>query len=114
MPDLRQWGDNHINKSLRQLDRTSWLVGDSGLVLRRSLTPQPTGTASWNDEGDGSGSNYTLTRAVVDPGPETSIASQENEEVLVVEDSPYIKLVHEAGDASAVWAIGTNAFCKVR
>lgn len=29
-------------------------------------------------------------------------------------DSPYIKLVHEAGDASAVWFIGNNAFCKVK
>ncbi|KAK7188809.1 hypothetical protein PSPO01_04918 [Paraphaeosphaeria sporulosa] len=29
-------------------------------------------------------------------------------------DSPYITLIHEAGDASAVWSIGNNAFYKVK
>ena len=29
-------------------------------------------------------------------------------------DSPYIKLIHEAGDASAIWSIGNNAVCKAR
>ena len=29
-------------------------------------------------------------------------------------NSPYIKLIHEAGDASAVWSIGGNGICKVR
>jgi hypothetical protein len=28
--------------------------------------------------------------------------------------SLYIQLVHEAGDASAVWAVGNVAFCKVK
>ena len=28
-------------------------------------------------------------------------------------DSPYIKLVHQSDSTSAVWSIGSNAFCKV-
>lgn len=29
-------------------------------------------------------------------------------------NSPFIELVHEAGDASAVWSIGNHALCKAR
>ena len=36
----RKWGDNHITKSLKQIDANTWLIGH--LVLRRSLTPSDT------------------------------------------------------------------------
>jgi hypothetical protein len=29
-------------------------------------------------------------------------------------DSPHISLVHEAGDASVGWSIGSNVLCKMR
>ncbi|KAF2240342.1 hypothetical protein BU26DRAFT_526084 [Trematosphaeria pertusa] len=93
---VRKWGEDHINKSLRQIDSNTWLIG--GLILYRS--PCPSDGATWNDDGDHS--SYTLTEAPIPLPPTTS------------PDSPYIKLVHEAGDASAVWSIGNSAFCKVR
>ena len=90
-------GEDHINQSLKQIDSNTWLIG--GLVLRRS--PSSSDTATWNDDSDNS--SYTLTEA---PSHFPSAITPPN--------SPYIKLVHEAGDASAVWLIGNNAFCKVR
>lgn len=92
---VRKWGENHINQSVRQVDENSWLVGD--LMLRRSS--QPSDAATWQDD---DGSNYSITEAP-NPRPKSTPPN-----------SPHIKLVHEAGDASAVWSIGGNAFCKAR
>lgn len=86
---VRKWGDRHINKSLKQIDSNNWLIGN--LILRRS--PHSSNTATWNDDGDGS--SYTLTEA---PSPPPA---------AIAPDSPFAILVHEAGDASAVWSIGT-------
>lgn len=96
MPDKRKWGEDHINKSIKQIDTDSWLVGH--MLLRRY--PYQSDIALWNDDQDGS--SYSLTEAPV-PYHSTSKI-----------DSPYFKLVHEAGDASAVWSIGNVALCKVR
>ena len=85
MAVVRKWGEDHINKSLKQIDSNAWLIG--GLVLHRS--PCASEKATWNDEGDNS--SYTLTEA---PTPLPSATTPP--------DSPYIKLVYEAGDASAV------------
>ncbi|KAJ8109196.1 hypothetical protein OPT61_g7639 [Boeremia exigua] len=93
---VRKWGEDYINKSLRQIDSNSWLIGS--LVLHRS--PCSSDEATWNDDGDYS--SYTLTEA---PTP-LPITTSPN--------SPYITLVHEAGDASAVWSIRDSAICKVR
>ncbi|KAL9084082.1 MAG: hypothetical protein Q9165_008219 [Trypethelium subeluteriae] len=92
---LRKWGDNHINKSLKQIDLNTWLIGN--FVLHRSL--KQSSTATWNDI---DGSSYTLTEAPSPPPP------------TVAPNGPHTALVHEAGDASAVWSIGHVAFCKVR
>ncbi len=91
----RKWGEKHINKSLKQINSNTWSIGN--LVLFRSESPSE--TAKWVDEADGS--NYTITK---NPNylPSTSV------------DSPHIELIHEAGDASAVWSIGNSAICKVR
>ncbi|KFY37316.1 hypothetical protein V495_07244 [Pseudogymnoascus sp. VKM F-4514 (FW-929)] len=97
MPVERKWGEDHINKSLRQINQDSWLIGN--LVLHRA--PNLSDAAIWNDDGDNS--SYTLTEV---PTPLPSATTPL--------DSLYIKLVHEAGDASAVWSIGNNAFCKVK
>jgi hypothetical protein len=81
MAVVRKWGEDHINKSLKQIDSNTWLIG--GLVLHRS--PCPSDAATWNDDGDNS--SYTLTEA---PTPLPSATTPP--------DSPYIKLVYEAGD----------------
>jgi hypothetical protein len=93
----RKWGEDHISKSLKQIDANTWLIGH--VVLHRS--PFPSDTATWNDDSDNS--SYTLTEASIPLPAATTTA-----------DSPYIELVYEAGDASAVWSIGRNALCKVR
>ncbi|KFY89015.1 hypothetical protein V500_05991 [Pseudogymnoascus sp. VKM F-4518 (FW-2643)] len=97
MVAVRKWGDDHINKSIRQINLDTWLI--DGLVLHRS--PCLSNAATWNVDGDNS--SYTLTEA---PTPLPSATTPL--------DSPYIKLVYEAGDASAVWSIGNNALCKVK
>lgn len=91
----RKWGENHINKSLKQATSNTWVIGN--LVLSRSKSPSK--TATWIDGVDGS--SYTITT-----GP--------NHLPSASVDSPHIKLIHEAGDASAVWSIGNSAICKVR
>ncbi|KAF1997837.1 hypothetical protein P154DRAFT_578571 [Amniculicola lignicola CBS 123094] len=91
----RKWGENHINKSLKQVASNTWIIGN--LVLSRSQSPSKTTT--WVEEVDGS--SYTITN-----GP--------NHLPSASLDSPDIELVHEAGDASAVWSIGNSAICKVR
>lgn len=92
---VREWGENYINKSLKQATWNTWVIGD--LVLSRSKRHLK--TATWTDEVDGS--SYTITTG---PNylPSASV------------DSPHIKLIHEAGDAPAVWSIGKSAMCKVR
>ncbi|OBT47676.1 hypothetical protein VE00_02181 [Pseudogymnoascus sp. WSF 3629] len=94
---VRKWGEDHINKSLKQINLDTWLI--DGLVLHRS--PYLSDAATWNDDVDNS--SYTLTEATTSTPSATAPL-----------DSPYIKLVHDVGDASAVWSIGNKALCKVR
>jgi hypothetical protein len=96
LADCRKFGDQHIRRSLKQIDQYTWLIGD--LILRRILGPSE--FIAWKDD---DGSNFSLMVAPR-PLPSTTI------EV----DSPHIKLIHEAGDASAIWSIGNNAVCKAR
>jgi hypothetical protein len=70
MNDLRE---DHINKSLKQIDSETWLIG--GLVINRS--PCPSDVATWNDDSDNS--SYTLSIA---PTPLLSTTTPP--------DSPYI------------------------
>ena len=93
----RKWGEEHISRSLKQVDSNSWLIGR--FLLIRSTSPS--NSATWNDESDGS--NYTLTDAPTSCPLTTSPPR-----------SRHISLLHEAGDASIVWAIGNSAVCKIR
>ena len=96
---VRKQNEDRISNSLKQIDENTWLIGN--VVLHRSDTAgwnESDTLAGWNDSSDNS--SYTLTKAS-SPLPTTTTSN-----------SPYIKLVHEAGDASAVWSIGTNAFAK--
>ncbi|KAI1198913.1 hypothetical protein F5X97DRAFT_298108 [Nemania serpens] len=97
MADKRKWGDQHINKSIKQIDAATWLIGD--LVLRRSSVLSE--KATWSDHSDHS--NYHLVKQA--PGVFVSTTPL---------DSPHIRLIYECGDASAVWSIGSNVLCKVR
>jgi aminoglycoside phosphotransferase len=97
MPAVRKWDNDHINKSLKQINSTTWLLGS--YTLQR--LPYPSETATWNDEFDKS--SYVLLRTHTAQSRTTSEP-----------DSPHVRLVHEAGDASVVWAIGRDAFCKIK
>ncbi|KAF1347261.1 hypothetical protein EJ07DRAFT_160399 [Lizonia empirigonia] len=92
-----EWDDGHISRALRQIDSDSWILGK--FVLRR--LPYLSDAATWNDNGDNS--SYILEKTL-SPHPPATLQS----------DSPYIRLVHQAGHASAVWAVGTKAFCKIK
>ncbi|TID19416.1 hypothetical protein E2P81_ATG06585 [Venturia nashicola] len=93
---VRKFSQNYILSSVKQIDSSSWLFGS--LILRRSTSPS--NTATWVDENDNS--SYTLEAAPASP-PSTSPV-----------ESPHVTLVYRCGGASAVWSIGSNAFCKVR
>src|SRR6186713_775048 len=93
----RKWDENHIKTSLRQIDSNSWLF--SNLVLHRLQSPSK--TATWNDETGGS--SYTISDGLNHSASASASAS------AIPFDSPHIKLIHEAGDASAVWSIGHSA-----
>lgn len=92
-----KWGEDHINKSLKQINSNTQLI--SGLMLHQS--PCPSKMATQNDDGDNS--SYTLIEAPTPLPPTTTPPN-----------SPYIKLVYEAGDAFAIQSIGNNALYKVR
>ena len=97
MAVARKWGDDHISRALRQVTPDSWLLGS--YVLQR--VPYLSDTAAWTDNSDNS--SYILEKST-NPHPLATLHGA----------SPYVQLVHQAGDASAVWAVGSNAFCKVR
>jgi hypothetical protein len=97
MPIVRKWGDEHISRVLRQVRPDLWLLGSFSL----QRVPYHSETATWYDENDGS--SYILEKLSTPHPPAT-----------LHYESPYIQLVHEAGDASAVWAVGNVAFCKVK
>jgi aminoglycoside phosphotransferase len=97
MAVLRKWGENHISKALKQVHSDCWLLGS--FILRR--LPYQSNTATWNDESDGS--SYVLEKS-----------SSSHLAAISHYESSYVQLVHQAGDASAVWTIGSVAFCKVK
>jgi hypothetical protein len=66
--------------------------------LRR--LPEPSGFVTWEDD---DGSVFSL-----------AIAPRSLSILTMNVDSPHVKLIHEAGDASAIWSIGNNAVCKAR
>ena len=101
MLDRRRYGEDHINKVFKQINPNTWLVGN---ILMRRIEPgfpmHEFHNTIWIDEEDGS--SYSLQ--------ETNPALYSTEAV----NSPYIPFIHEAGDASAVWAIGSNTICKIK
>lgn len=101
---VRKFGEDHINRSIKQIDDQTWLMGR--FILRRSTADHK--VAMWIDSVDSS--SWSLTEASKGQLPviNTTISSKTGI------DSPYIKLIHEIGDTSAVWAIGNDVICKIR
>lgn len=87
-------GQRHVRDSIREVDDQSWLIGDTLLLSRTTSS-----NGAW---ADGNGRGYQLTEAPAPLPPSRPLS-----------DTSEIKLVYDAGDASAVFRIG-EAFCKVR
>ncbi|CVL08878.1 uncharacterized protein FMAN_14112 [Fusarium mangiferae] len=87
-----------VNDSIREIDDMSWLLGEK-LILSRSCSASP--PFSWYD---GSTFYYRITEATQKPQISRS-------RLTALSDS--VRLVHSAGNESAVWEVG-NAFVKVK
>ncbi|KAJ5922829.1 hypothetical protein N7516_010532 [Penicillium verrucosum] len=90
--------NDHNKESIKQVDENTWLIGS--LILHSSSGRSD--TSSWYDSTDNI--SYTLTNAPAPPPPA----------VPLLANTPKISLVYQAGNSSAVWSIGTSAFCKVK
>lgn len=84
-----------MQEAIREIDESSWLIDDKLLLLQ---TPQS--GCTWRD---GNGMGYKITKAVF-PLPASRPLSKDG----------HVQLIYDAGDVSAVFAIGNSAFCKVR
>jgi hypothetical protein len=86
-----------IRETLKEVDSNTWLIGP--LLVSRSNGY--CNTATWFDDGDNS--SYIITDAPT-PQPPATLLSPNN---------PYITQIHDRGDGSTVWAIGSKVLCKV-
>ncbi|KAF5018490.1 hypothetical protein F66182_9525 [Fusarium sp. NRRL 66182] len=84
-----------VRESIREIDEACWVIGET-ILLSRLKSPS---AVSW---GDGRGAFFAIS-SIDSPLPQLRPVSAQSG----------IKLVHDAGDKSAVWEIG-EAFCKVR
>ncbi|KAL8718562.1 MAG: hypothetical protein Q9225_004321 [Loekoesia sp. 1 TL-2023] len=88
-----------IDQSIRQLGPIRWQIGS--LVCERTKTVPPTDVlATWKEH-----DRMYIIREDEDLGDDIS---------PFVESSDEVQLVHQGGSLSAVWAIGRQAFCKVK
>jgi hypothetical protein len=91
----------HLNESIREVDKSSWLVADT-LLLTRSSSPLPdkilSGQACWSDSQAGHFTLCTAPQPLPDPKP-------------FAEDSSSILRVHAVDNQAAVWQAG-EAFIK--
>lgn len=88
---------NQVRESVRQIDGDSWLVGDQFVVRRLS---QASADGLWKDS---DGFSYIVSDAVDPLLPTTGPLPADS----------HVRLVHDAGDASAVWSFG-EAFLKIK
>lgn len=88
----------HVRESIKEVDENTWFIGD--LILHRSKDISH--TYAWYDRKNNL--SYTVTSAPAPPPPA----------IFLTANNPTIKLVYEAGDSSAVWSLGDEAFCKVK
>ncbi|KAH7016272.1 uncharacterized protein B0I36DRAFT_368835 [Microdochium trichocladiopsis] len=90
---------SHVRDSVRQIDNTTWLIGTSH-VLRLEQGPGNSGSL-WENSSDGS--SYDLSRA---PEPLPNARP--------IPDNSHVRQIHDAGDASAVFAFGDALILKIR
>ena len=88
-----------LNQSIRQIGRNHWQIG-TFQCERIETTPPTDVLTAWKDHG----CTYTLQETIEDRIGHPPW----------MEPSAELRLVHEGGSLSAVWAIGTQAFCKVK
>ncbi|OQE18020.1 hypothetical protein PENFLA_c022G08724 [Penicillium flavigenum] len=91
----------HLNESIREVDKSSWLISNTLLLNRFSSPPPdniPTEQACWSDS---NGGHFVLSTAP-DPLPDSK---------LLTEDSSSITRVHAVDNQAAVWRAG-EAFIK--
>ncbi|TVY76077.1 hypothetical protein LSUE1_G005430 [Lachnellula suecica] len=86
-----------IRETIKEVDSNTWVIGC--LIVHRSSGYCD--TATWFDDSDDS--SYTVTNAPTPPPLATSL----------LPSNPHIVQIHDIGDGSAVWAIGSKVFCKV-
>lgn len=84
-----------VRDSIQEISRDLWLVGNRLILSRTSASD-----STWED---GGGKGFLISPAP-QPLPLTRPLS----------DAGDIQLIHDAGDVSAVFRIGNEAFCKVR
>ncbi|KZF20396.1 hypothetical protein L228DRAFT_256802 [Xylona heveae TC161] len=89
-----------INQSIQQVNSNTWLICGRLLCERISRSTD----ADWDDEVD-IAKSYRLT---LDPSPAPDKVTD------LDSHDPHIQLQYDPGGCSAVWAIGNNAFCKVK
>jgi hypothetical protein len=87
----------HLNDSIREVDKSSWLISNT-LLLTRSSSPPPDNTPCWSDS---NGGHFALSTA---PKPLPDSKS-------LTKDSSSISRVHAVDNQAAVWRAG-EAFIK--
>lgn len=86
-----------LDQSVRQAELNRWCIGS--LVCQRIKTTPPADTvAAWKEDD----ATYIL-RKDDGIGP-----------VSLITSSNEIRMVHEGGSSSRVWAVGRQAFCKIK
>ena len=113
MSDSYEWGEGHIAKALKQINENAWIVGN--VLIHRIEHDSPAHEIvdyAWTDEADRS--KYRLQ--IANPNLDSAQESKKTNILDPVEEAkpPRVKLIHEAGLTSAVWAIGSEIICKVR
>ncbi|KAH6699584.1 kinase-like domain-containing protein [Verticillium dahliae] len=91
----------HLNESIREVDKSSWLISNTLLLTRSSSPPPekvPTDQVCWSDSNGGHFALY----AAPEPLPDSK---------LLAEDSSSISRVHAVDNQAAVWRAG-EAFIK--
>ncbi len=88
-----------LNQSIRQIDLRRWVIGSLICERLRGTSPADAVTAWAVDD-----TTYILREA----------RGNEIDSMPYAEPSDEVQLVHEGGTSSAVWVIGSHAFCKVK
>ncbi|CAJ2503529.1 Uu.00g109230.m01.CDS01 [Anthostomella pinea] len=89
----------HVRDSVRQVDETSWIIGGKHVV--RHMRGPCEGEYLWKNSTDGS--YYTLSDAPATL-PDTAPVSANS----------HVRLIHDAGDASAVFSFGDALILKIK